>query len=262
MTADHGVWVYAVTGAGLPEDAGHDVAGVARETIRTVTAAGLTAVVGTVPLGEFGEEALRSNLENLDWLETVARAHDGVVSAVVRRAPAIPLRLATVYRDDDRVRDVLDARRADFEEALALVTGRTEWGVKAYADLDAIAASAVEAAGSGAEKGTGTAYLLRRRAQLSARDEAERVATGDADALHSLLLRCAAAGRRQAPTDPTISGRRDRMVLNGTYLVDDDRRDEFAEAVAAARTRFDGLHLELTGPWPPYSFAGADRGNP
>lgn len=52
------------------------------------------------------------------------------------------------------------------------------------------------------------------------------------------------------------------MVLNGTYLVDDERRDEFADAVAAARTQFDGLQLELTGPWPPYSFAGVDRGNP
>ncbi|WP_420753157.1 GvpL/GvpF family gas vesicle protein [Rhodococcus sp. O3] len=262
MTADHGVWVYAVTGADLPEEAVSGVTGVAREPVRAVSAAGLTAVVGTVPLGEFGEEALRSNLENLEWLETVARTHDAVVSAVVRWAPAIPLRLATVYLDEARVCDVLEARRADFDAALTLVAGRTEWGVKAYADVEAIAAGAVESAGSGAEKGTGTAYLLRRKAQLSAREDAERAAADRADTLHALLLQHSAAGRRQPPTDPTLSGRRDRMVLNGTYLVDDARSDEFADAVAAARTQFDGLELELTGPWPPYSFAGVDRGNP
>ncbi|WP_072815107.1 GvpL/GvpF family gas vesicle protein [Rhodococcus zopfii] len=264
MTDDHGVWVYAVTGADLAEDSVHDVTGVAREPVRTVTAAGLTAVVGTVPLGEFGEEALRTNLENLDWLEAVARTHDAVVSAVVRRAAAIPLRLATVYRDDDRVRDVLEARRADFEVALTLVAGRTEWGVKAYADLDALATGAVEAATASSAGGTGAgaAYLKRRRAQLSARDDAEHAAAERAEALHTVLLQHSAAGRRQAATDPTLSGRRDRMVLNGTYLVDNDHRDEFTDAVAAARTQFDGLQLELTGPWPPYSFAGVDRGNP
>ncbi|WP_010596283.1 GvpL/GvpF family gas vesicle protein, partial [Rhodococcus sp. P14] len=55
------------------------------------------------------------------------------------------------------------------------------------------------------------------------------------------------------------SGRRDWMVLNGTYLVDDDRADEFARAVEELRKEYRGIRLELTGPWPPYSFAGVER---
>lgn len=49
------------------------------------------------------------------------------------------------------------------------------------------------------------------------------------------------------------------MVLNGTYLVDDDRADEFAAVVEDLGKQFPGIRLELTGPWPPYSFAGAER---
>ncbi|UGQ41460.1 GvpL/GvpF family gas vesicle protein [Rhodococcus aetherivorans] len=262
MTDGTGVWLYAVTDDGLAEEDLGGLTGVAGEAVRAVTAGGHSAVVGSVPLEVFGEEPLRHNLEDLQWLEATARAHDAVVSALVRRGAVIPLRLATVYLDDARVRDLLDERRADFESALALVTGRTEWGVKAYGDRRALADAVAEAQIAGSAKGSGTAYLLRRRAQLSAQESVERDAAARADEIHSRLVRQAAAGRRQAATDPALSGRRDWMVLNGTYLVDDDRADEFAATVEELGKEIPGIRLELTGPWPPYSFAGVERTSP
>ena len=47
---------------------------------------------------------------------------------------AVPFRLATVYFDDGRVRSLLRERADGLRAALACVTGRSEWGVKAYAD--------------------------------------------------------------------------------------------------------------------------------
>ncbi|AUM19037.1 GvpL/GvpF family gas vesicle protein [Rhodococcus ruber] len=259
MTDGTGVWLYAVTDDRLAEGDLGGLAGVAGESVRAVGSGGLTAVVGSVPLAVFGEEPLKRNLEDLSWLEATARAHDAVVSTVAQRGPAVPLRLATVYLDDARVRDLLDERQADFESALTLVTGRTEWGVKAYGDRQALADAVAEAQIAGSAKGSGTAYLLRRRAQLAAQESVERDAAARADEIHSRLLRQAAAGRRQPATDPALSGRRDWMVLNGTYLVDDDRADEFARAVEELGKEYPGIRLELTGPWPPYSFAGVER---
>lgn len=259
MTDGTGVWLYAVTDDRLAEEDLGGLTGVAGETPRAVTSGGLTAVVGSVPLAVFGEEPLKRNLEDLSWLEATARAHDAVVSTVAQHGPSVPLRLATVYLDDARVRDLLDERQADFESALTLVTGRTEWGVKAYGDRHALADAVAEAQIAGSAKGSGTAYLLRRRAQLAAQESVERDAAARADEIHSRLLRQAAAGRRQPATDPALSGRRDWMVLNGTYLVDDDRADEFATAVEELGKEYPGIRLELTGPWPPYSFAGVER---
>jgi len=259
VTDGTGVWLYAVTDDRLAEGDLGGLAGVAGESVRAVGSGGLTAVVGSVPLAVFGEEPLKRNLEDLSWLEATARAHDAVVSTVAQRGPAVPLRLATVYLDDARVRDLLDERQADFESALTLVTGRTEWGVKAYGDRQALADAVAEAQIAGSAKGSGTAYLLRRRAQLAAQESVERDAAARADEIHSRLLRQAAAGRRQPATDPALSGRRDWMVLNGTYLVDDDRADEFARAVEELGKEYPGIRLELTGPWPPYSFAGVER---
>nr|WP_258080942.1 GvpL/GvpF family gas vesicle protein [Nocardia nova] len=233
--------------------------GVAGEPVRTVVAGDLSAVVGSVPLDLFGEEPLRRNFEDLDWLETTARAHDAVVSAAVRRGPAVPMRLATVFHDDERVRELLDERRANFTAALELVSGRTEWGVRAYGDRAALTAAVAEARAEGSTTSPGAAYLARRRAQLSAQETVERDAAERAGQIHARLLRGAAAGRSQTLTDPAVSGRRDWMVLNGTYLVDDDRTEDFAATVSALDAEFPGIRLELTGPWPPYSFAGVQR---
>ncbi|WP_433722846.1 GvpL/GvpF family gas vesicle protein [Nocardia sp. CA-129566] len=261
MTGGVGIWLYAVSSSCGDAAELSEVTGVAGEPVRMVVSADLTAVVGSVPLEVFGEQPLRGHLEDLDWLEATARMHDAVVSAVVRRGPAVPLRLATVFSDDNRVRELLDERRADFGAALALVSGRTEWGVKGYGDRAALTAAVAtaRAANSGSATGAGTAYLARRRAQLSAQESVERDAAERAEKIHTRLVHHAAAGRRQALTDPAVSGRRDWMVLNGTYLVDNDRTDDFTATVTMLDAEFPGIRLELTGPWPPYSFAGVER---
>ncbi|WP_062982483.1 GvpL/GvpF family gas vesicle protein [Nocardia anaemiae] len=261
MTDEFGVWLYAVTRAADAAADSGSMTGVAGEAVRMVVSDPLAAFVGSVPLAVFGEQPLRRNLEDLDWLAATARAHDAVVSALVRRGPTVPLRLATVFLDDERVCELLETRRADFIAALTLVTGRTEWGVKAYTDRAALTA-AVAAAGStrtGSEKGRGTAYLARRRAELSAQATVERDAAQRAEQIHARLVRHSVAGRRQAATDPALSGRRDWMVLNGTYLVDDDRADDFTATVRELGAELPGIRLEITGPWPPYSFAGVDQ---
>lgn len=262
MTDTTGIWMYAVTDGTLVGHETEGTSGVAGEQVRTVQEGGLTAVVGTVPLDDFGEAALARNLEDLDWLERVARAHDSVVAGVARHVSVVPLRLATVCLDDERVRALLTEHREQFSSALALVTGRTEWGVKAFADRKALTAAVAEAQTEGAGSGTGTAYLLRRRAQLAAQESVERDAAARAAEIHERLLRVSAAGRRGAPTDPALSGSHEWMLLNGTYLVDDDRTDEFLSEVEELASMYTGIRLETSGPWPPYSFAGAERISP
>lgn len=257
MAEPPGVWLYAVARA-VDRERLAELTGVAGESVRVVEGSGLAAVVGTVGLGEFGEQALQRNLEDLDWLEAKARDHDAVVHAVVGAGPAVPLRFATVCLDDERVRALLAERRQDFEAALRRLTGRTEWGVKGYVDPAALTRPAAGSAATGG-RGAGTAYLVRRRAQLSAKEDAERTAAAYADDVHAALVRHSVTGRRHPAQHPKLAGRQDWMVLNGTYLVDDDRTGEFAAAVEALGRERAGLRLERTGPWPPYSFTGVDE---
>lgn len=260
-----GTYLYAITA----DPGGHEGAGAATGTgvlgteLRAVAAGDLVAYVSTVPLTEFGEEALRRNLEDLAWLETVARAHHEVLEALMRTGPVLPVRLVTVYRGDEQVRDMLRERAGEFGDLLERMRGRREWGVKVYAVGEA--ASGAEPHGATDERGSGgtaqrpgTAYLKRRGQSLRSREQKWRQAVSSAEHIDSVLSRIAVATRHHRAQDPQLSGRKDMMVLNGAYLVDDARADEFAAAAAALREG--ELDVQLTGPWPPYSFTISDDG--
>lgn len=258
-----GIWLYAVSRE-VDRRSLEELTGVAGEPLRAVEGAGLVAVAGTVPLDSFGEQALHRNLEDLDWLSQVARAHDAVVEAVARQGATVPLRLATVYLDDDRVRATLEAREEDFIRALDRVAGRTEWGVKAVLSPSANPARtpepepAARSSGKQAQPGAGAAYLRRRREQTTSRERGERIAVEQAERVHATLSELAAATRLHPPQSRQLSGDGDPMILNAAYLVDEAAARAFTGAVAALDDEHRAIRLQLTGPWPPYSFAALE----
>jgi hypothetical protein len=243
--ADALVYLYAVTDADHPEPAVD--AGVDGAPVRRLVAGGLAAFVSSVDPARFSEEALRRNLEDLQWLETTARAHHAVVDAVARGGPVAPVRFATVYLDGDRVRDLLAERGAAFAAALDRVRGRVEWGVKGFAVPSAAPAEPDPAPGAG----PGASYLARRLAERNRAAKGQEEALAAAEAVHRELAAVAAASRRYPAQDPRLTGRREEMVLNAAYLVaDDEPLRRVVEQHAHGPVR-----LELTGPWAPYSFA-------
>jgi hypothetical protein len=248
--ADALVYLYAVSVAEL---AGTDelsaVPGVDGAPVRVLAGGRLAAVVSSVDPGRFGEEALRRNLEDLGWLENAARAHHGVVEAAARHHPVAPVRLATIYVDDDAVRALLAEHAHGFEAALDRVRGRVEWGVKGFA----VAGHDEEQPEPAPDLGPGAAYLMRRRAAGDrARQHRLRIREAAEDA-HRALAALAVASRRYPPQDPRLTGHRDEMVLNAGYLVEESASRQFRDAVE----RWDAadVRLQLTGPWAPYSFA-------
>ena len=148
FAGDTAVYLYGVA-RNLDPAALGDAAGVAGAPVRGIVAGGLTALVSTVRLEEYGEAALRANLEDLAWLESTARAHHDVVDRAAHSAPTAPVRIATLYRDDARVAEVLADQGERFVALLDRITGRSEWGVKAYASPETLRGDPPPAQGAG-----------------------------------------------------------------------------------------------------------------
>ncbi|MEQ3554039.1 GvpL/GvpF family gas vesicle protein [Pseudonocardia nematodicida] len=242
-------YVYAV-GEDPPPDVPDDLTGVAGGSVRLVREAGLWAAVGGVPEDDFAEDAIATRLEDLSWLAATARAHHHVVDEMGRRAVVAPLALATVYRGDGRVRQTLAERAADFVELLGRFRGRAEWGVKVWAAERAPEKPPARAA-------SGTEYLRRRRSALDRTSRDESADHAGAEELHRAAAGVAVAARRHRLHAPALTGRPERMVLNGAYLVEDADRDRWRAALAEA-SGDDRLSVEITGPWVPYSFVSPD----
>jgi hypothetical protein len=228
----------------------------------------LAAVVSRVPLSEFGAAPLRENLNDLEWLERVARAHESVLERVLEQSTIVPLRLCTIYESEQSVRDMLERERDSLTRALDALAGREEWGVKLIADGERLAEEArsrdSEVAALEDELGArtgGGAYMLRRRLERHVREVVDSLAGELGEEVHAQLRDWASDAVVLPPQNPELSGHEGRMVLNGAYLVEAERVEGLRALVVELEERHRelGVRIELTGPWPPYNFLPGGR---
>ncbi|MFJ3161288.1 GvpL/GvpF family gas vesicle protein [Streptomyces kanasensis] len=214
----------------------------------------LVLAASPVPERDFNERALKKHLEDLEWLEDTARTHNDVVQALALHTTVLPLRLATVYEDDDRARQALAAQHDTFAERIALLDAHMEYGVKIY--LKPAAAPAGPGVGSGTAPpvSPGKAYLRQRRAQHTAREAVYEQAQEAAATIEAVASRYASGRVRHPPQRGALTGPAEN-VLNDAYLVPDGRAAGFRADVEEAVRAFRDIHVEVTGPWAPYSFA-------
>ncbi|MET8825162.1 GvpL/GvpF family gas vesicle protein [Streptomyces sp. NPDC004610] len=225
-------YVYAVC---RPFDAAlqSQLTGVAGAPPRLLRHHGLVAVVSHVPEAEFDEARLRAGETDEEWLAGVARLHQGVIDALTTVTSPLPLRPATVFRDDSGVRLMIEVREDELRRTLDRLAGRVEWGVRVYLDENG-----PEGPGDPAEwKSRGEEFSARLHKALSAR----------ADQSHAYPLHHRAPG-----------GTAGRNVLNAAYLVPRAQAEEFVEIVDRSKNTEPGILVELTGPSAAYSFAAED----
>lgn len=248
---DSGRYLYAIT-RGLDPEKLVGTRGLDGRRLDVVAHRDLSAVVSTVDLMEYGEVGLRQNLERLDWLEEVARAHDAVVQVVAGLGPTAPLRLATICLDDDSVHSRLDEWYDDLKQVLDRVAGRLEWSVKVLAQVRSTGSTATQATA-----GTlgGADYLRRKQAAIEARYADEEVTMRAADEVHDALSAATVASRRLPPQDPRLTGHQGAMLLNAAYLVGADEGPSFLARVKSLVDFLPEVEIDCRGPWPPYSFA-------
>ncbi|MFJ5260401.1 GvpL/GvpF family gas vesicle protein [Streptomyces sp. NPDC088387] len=241
-------YVYAVC---RPFDAALQcqLTGVAGDPPRLLRHHGLVAVVSHVPKGDFAEDELRARLEDTgrledaDWLAGVARLHQGVVDALTTVTTPLPLRPASVFRDDSAVRLMMEMREDELRRTLDRLEGRVEWGVRVFRDSGA--PQEMDPARVSQEKGMTEAPYESPAEDFSAR--LHTALSGQSDASHTYPL------RNRAP-----DGTGGRNVLNAAYLVPRARSEEFVEIVDRVKGTEPGVLVELTGPSAAYSFAADD----
>jgi len=230
------------------------VEGVGPGPLELVTAGPVAAVVGPVDVAQFEGPALERNLATAGWLETVVLRHEQVVESLVGPEPVLPMRFGSIFSGRDALWAMLEGNGAALTELLQALRGRVELGVTVRGRP--APPTPQEASGDGA--GTGRDYLRRRQAELSASRRAADNSAALADDIHRAL---AAAAERAA----VLASRRSDpdLVLTAAYLVRHESAADFcrnAEAVGAAHAP--ACAVEVTGPWPPYSFTSIDVSGP
>lgn len=255
----HGWYVYALV---LPGDLVPPEGMDAQLPVTLVVSRGIGAAASVVPLGEFGSEPLRRNLQDVGWLEEKVRRHERVVEALLARGPVLPLRFGTVFLGIKRLRAVLASNARTLREALRYVAGKEEWGLKGFSDRASLRTALLrgdpalltEGAGA-AEASPGHRFFARRKAEeLRAARSLEREAKLADDAVAAVAPRAVRVVRNPAAEGFAPKG--ERLVLSLACLLERREVEPFLDEVERWNRddRRDGLRLAASGPWPPYHF--------
>jgi len=221
---------------------------------------GLSVLVQEVPSAEFTQEALTRRLSDRAELESCARAHHATVVAAAAQGPVVPLPLATLFSDPKRARALLVEKMPHFHAVLAHVENRSEWAVKVCQLRCGPRPPSPSSDPSDGPEGTGTglAYLDRVRTRERDRLTRHAAAATAVGHVHQVLARLAVDHVRRHRHGQEITGRDHHQLLNAAYLVPRERTNDFQVAVGTlvGELTGTGVHVEVSGPWVPYSFAG------
>jgi hypothetical protein len=229
--------------------------GIADAKVRTIAFHDLEIVVSDLPTESFGEAAWAEHGEDTSWLTPVASAHHDVLQHLVEQGDVLPLQLPGIYPNDAALIVALESSRAHLGNAWQLLAGRVEWSLQIF-PTSAPAAPEKPAPRSGRE------YLERRRSQQDARESERGRREAAVTQTHEALARGANASVVRAPLDAAVTGRDEPMLLNSAYLVERGEEQRFlglAEELHNHLVATAGMRIEVTGPWPPYSFVGAQE---
>lgn len=253
--AELGLYVYGLVSdralTTAPELPGID----GSHAVECVTQGELCALVSRVNLDQFDEQRLREHLADMAWVEQTARRHQQVLDAVLGQCTPLPMRLCTLYSDEQALLDMLAREQESLSAALAEFSGKLEWGVQAFA---AERRPQPRSSPGAPPATTGTAYLQQKLDARRAGEQADADLEAICDRVHTELCSLAVACRLSPLQRPEVSARQAPMVLNASYLVANEQRERFCARVAALGDDLaEDVELQLTGPWPPYNFVAA-----
>jgi len=194
-------------------------------------------------------DPLQERMEDIDWLAAAGLRHQRVVGELARQAATLPARFGTIFLSVESLQKDIKVRRAELNRSFRLIAATDEWGVKIFrAPRPAVPRVATV---SGAD------YLRRKAEEFSARKE------GGSRELPARIKSFAAElkkmARAVAPGGEVSRGQAD-LEWQAAVLLPRKAKPRFDRAVRRfAQASNQAYRIEVTGPWPPYSFVRHGR---
>jgi hypothetical protein len=236
-----GKYVYCIIHADEPLRFGPIGFGSPAGEVYTVHYEDIAGVVADAPM-----EVLDATRENV-------LAHERVNEAVMKYQTVIPMSFGTVFKTRDDIVELLRGAHGAFQDVLAKMENKVEFGLKALWDREAMIRHIehededIRRLKTEIASQKGSTYFARvqygRLVDGALQSRSEQYVSEIFEALRDVSV----ASRANKPIG-------DKMILNAAFLVDRARESQFDARVKALGAKYDALTFRYTGPWPPYNF--------
>ena len=183
------------------------------------------------------------------WLSwALARQHRALES-LSECMPVYPLQFGLIVPSVEEMLGIAESESAALKAYFALISGASEWGIKAA--LHDIA----DVPGATSEQMSGLAWLKAKQAAPELRRK--RIETAMAR-VQQALDGMVAFGRAQTNVQrqAVVPAKQRVEIVNSAILIDKNRSEAFLRYAEASKAQLaqEGIELSVSGPWPPYSF--------
>lgn len=226
---------------------------------------GLYAVVDKVDQQEFGEEGLKRNMADMEWIKAKAGKHERIIDQVMADTDVIPFKFGTLFNTDNSLKAMLEQYDQEFKAFLRKLAYKQEWGLKIYCNPQKLKANLgnddseiLKIEDEIKSSSAGKSYFLKKkRDELIERTRNEKINECSQESFE-LLKELSFETRINRLLPREVTEREDEMVLNSAFLVDKDEVGDFQNMVDTLKMHYEGkgFLIDCTGPWPPYNFCG------
>jgi len=216
--------------------------------------------------GDFEGTEAESNLASIEWLTPRVLAHDAAVSALSKAAPFYPAGFGTLFSSHEAISKLLDAESLNLTNYLASVCGREEWGIKCMADMQISVLKYAEKEGlnPSASVTSGKDYLKSKQILKSIDGKTKQWLNDLTFSIQQTLEALFGEVVVRSRSSQAERTQQDELISSLAVLSlqsESDKLNQWIESWNATQFAQTGLSLELTGPWPPYSFCPSLTGS-
>lgn len=263
---EHRVALYLFGVSGSSSLPGDEFGLMEAQPLRALTVGSLTAIFCEVAQQEWSGSDSAARLQNLDWLAPRALRHQAILDRLQAQGALLPMRFGCLFSSETALSAWLLTHAEPIRTFLQLAQHHEEWSLKGWLDPARTESFLIarDPRFLALSAQPGARYLQEKRLRQdigkSIRTFARSFEKELTAQLHQLGIRTASL--RALSGEAT--GRHQEVVFHHGLLIPSARIADIQRMIdeAAASQKACGLSLELTGPWPLYSFIPALDASP
>ena len=230
----------------------------------------LEAIVSEISLEEFGSEEIQKKArEDLEWIKGKAQIHEEVIEQAMRKdnsniIPVIPMQFGVIFITIEKLQETLSNNLEKFRKSLEYLSGKQEWGVKAFMNQN-IFEEFLENGSSvllAKKKETqsmpkGLAFFAKKQAASLIDEMVGKELDKIISEMNESLFQLAAKFNKAKNLEKDFTGITEKMIFNNFYLIEELKLNDFKKKVEELKEKFNpiGIKVNMSGPWPSYHFA-------
>lgn len=257
------IYVYGFIPSEEAVNKSFDRVGIDGNDLLLISLGKISALASYVERDSFSEEQLEYLLQDPHWLQEKANHHHEILMDFFKDFAVLPLKFCTIYHDIQGIKQEVSLKEEQLQYLINLLKNKQEWSVKVYFQKDLLRnyvtaenERILSIRGEMDKASPGRKFFLKKRIEQEIEKELLNETHIIMKGLHRNLTIHSVQDRKKNIWSRQVTGRKDEMAFNYSFLIEKEKANEFKEEVIKFQKEYEkiGLVAELTGPWPPYDF--------